>query len=121
MPEKPRERVKELLHAHTNLMVTRADMPGDTISEVKLAVLGLGVPNREGIKRLGNHLLGQSSDATGIDSAAEKYTQWNIAHQAHADGFLEALPALVNPVLFRALRGALGQARRIPVLFRANL
>ena len=77
--------------------------------------MDLVVADSEGLHRAGDHALHQRGDGAGIHAAGEEHSKRNVAHQAHADGLFQTLPAFVDPVGVVALLGLLG-ARHVPVL-----
>ncbi len=81
----------------------------------QLAVSGFLVTDSKCFHRFGPHAFHQRGNCTGVNTAAEKHSERDIAHEAHLNGLLQTLSALANPSLVRfPLRGR--RLRHVPIL-----
>src|SRR5262249_8206407 len=58
---------------------------------------GVGVADCEGFDGAGEVALHEGGDGGGIDAAGEEHAEGDVAHEAHADGFFQAVAAFADP------------------------
>ena len=114
MPYQLGQGIEEILHADNHFVVLRADGFSHAPGVGKLAVGRLRVAHRERFDRTGEHPPHERGDGARIQAAAEEHAQRDVAHQAHAHGFLEPLAAFADPRLVVALLGWSG-LRDLPI------
>src|ERR1035438_4992602 len=91
MPDEAREGVEEILHTNDDFGVFGADGLGDVAGVGEFTVLGLFVADGEGLDWSGEVALHEGGNGGRIDAAGEKHAERDVAHEAHADGLLEAV------------------------------
>src|SRR5690348_7418466 len=97
-------------------MVNRIEMLSNLAGIGKFAVTLFRIPNRKCFNRLLSNFAHQGSDRAGINSAAEKNAERNVAHKVTADRLLEHLAVFGNAISACAfVPGA--RKIKVPVLF----
>src|ERR1700684_4327743 len=101
MPDEVRERAKKILTTHQHFMMPRAQMLLPRSGIKQFTVCLFGVPDGKCLDGLAPEFCHQRRDRAGIESAAQKYAEWNITHQVTADRTLKQFAVTLDVVTFR--------------------